>query len=292
MLLVARSTTLVFISWSTFIQIFGEQFAQTGHQRNVLNRSAAMCDVARVLAPRPCAGRPRRPRRAAQGYRRPRHTPPHAPRPETLGVIPGPRAPRRAVPARGSPRTGGPSAAPRRTRTGQGHRATEASCAITATSPGWARLYKPSHAFPRAATTLLRARHCRPPASSPPRPFSSAPNPSSPLPSSHRSLRHHTLHDIALPQPGPQPATGATADRRRAPSPEPSPLKPRTPPRPRWACGRAPPPPRPGARPARQNLAGASASHGRGTQLHSPDSLQGSRCKIPSSIVLQFRRNL
>jgi hypothetical protein len=96
------------------------------------------------------------------------------------------------------------------------------------------------------------------------------------------------LLGIAPPLPEPQPAGAATADRRRAPSPEPSPLEPRFSPRPRWACGHAPPPPRPGARPARLNSAGAAASDAQGPNCKAPFfsrvfvANQGHGCNVPN----------
>jgi hypothetical protein len=88
--------------------------------------------------------------RAAQGHRRPRHAPPHAPHPETPRSPPGAS---RAAPAEG--------AVLRR-----------ASCTVTTSSPERARLQKPSHPLSPRATALLHPaiasrRRARLPAPSP-----------------------------------------------------------------------------------------------------------------------------
>jgi hypothetical protein len=218
--------------------------------------------------------------RAAQGHHRPRLAPPHAPHPEAPRSPPGAScaAPRRTGPGLAADRRfvgGTPPYAhwPRPPCYGgisHHHRNVTGGVAPIKTEP---------HP-PRASTT---APPCPPlpvagELASPP--FSSAPNLPSLLPRSPRSLRRHPLLGITHPPPEPQPAAGTAAGRRRAPQLELSPLEPGSPPRPRWACGRALPPPRPRARPARRNSAGATASHGRGTQLRGPESLQGPGAKV------------
>jgi hypothetical protein len=76
--------------------------------------------------------------------------------PRLLGVLPGPRAPRRAVPARGSPRTAGPSVAPRHTRADRGSRA-------MAASPSLPRRHRRGLAYKNRAPRPPRAVTAAPP---------------------------------------------------------------------------------------------------------------------------------
>jgi hypothetical protein len=139
----------------------------------------------------------------------------------------------RAVLAGCAPRTAGPTAAlPPYARRPRASTTASISCRHPFVTRASAPIKTDPFSFP-ARHRPPPSRHCRPPVSSPPRPFSGATNPPGLLLGSHRSLRRHLLRDIALPLPGPQPAAGATAGRRRAPSPEASPLTPRSPPRPR-----------------------------------------------------------
>jgi hypothetical protein len=108
MLRVTRSTTLVFITWSTSIQKIGANSFQTRHQQNKTGQSVARRDVAHSA---------RRPSPAARS--RPRHPRPCLPRPRAAQDSPCLRslapqrvpAPRRVVSAPARRRTREPRAA-------------------------------------------------------------------------------------------------------------------------------------------------------------------------------------
>jgi hypothetical protein len=131
-----------------------------------------------------------------------------------------------------------------------------------------------------------------PPVKSIPRSRSPPANHSTSFPRPQCTSRGHVLPSKTSPLPSPQAAVATAAGHRRSPTPAAPPSQLRPPVATRWAPSRAPPLARPGARSARRNLVGAAASHGQGAQLLSPDSLQGSRCKIPSFIVFDLCRNL
>jgi hypothetical protein len=143
-----RSTTFVFKALCTSIKKFGFFRVQTRAHRHVVGQSAA--------AP-------------PKATHRPRPRLPHAPAPR--GTLESSRATcaiARAVPARCAPRTAGPSAAPRRTRTGRGYRTTVAS-------PPSPRYHRRGVQLINIARFPSSRRHRRPTAPSVPPPSSCAP---------------------------------------------------------------------------------------------------------------------
>jgi hypothetical protein len=157
MLLVPRSTTLVFITWLTFIQIFGEKLTGTGHQQKGFGPERA----APRRRARPCATR-RWPRAAGPGVRATHSEAAPAPR-RSIPMPQVPRAPRpedapRPAPPYARTRHGSAVRRWRRHRT----RAPRAAVARPASPPS-----PPRH--PRAGRAAylsplsLPARHPEPP---------------------------------------------------------------------------------------------------------------------------------
>jgi hypothetical protein len=96
-----------------------------------------------------------------------------------------------------------------------------------------------------------------------------------PFPRPYRTFTCHLLSRLGSCRCWSWAAAATAVGPRRAPTPARPLSQLRPPPDPRWASGRAPPLPRPGARLARRNSAGAAASPCLGYLLQRAESFQG-----------------
>jgi hypothetical protein len=258
---IARSTTFLFITWCTSVQIFGEKCAQTGNQQNVQARAP----------PRPRAGRPRRPHHVPpKTTRRPRRAPSPCPAPRVSSE--SSRASRTAPcctdPELATDRrsVGSIPSYARRPRSPY----YSGISAVTATSLVRSRLSKPS-ALPLLAPT--------PPPTVPPAPpperclLRSSPSQTRASNASSRNPRgvhHHLFSRHCAQSSEPQHTAAVTAGHRRAPPSGAFLPKLQAPTSPRWAHPPPCAPARPGAPPASPEFVEPRRSHG-----------QGPHCKLP-----------